>query len=153
MSVPAFLPNSEGVDAPRSLVVLSRLECLRRLESESVGRVGVAIGALPAVLPVNFAMLDGNVVFRTAPGTKLSAALLGAVVAFEVDGLDPATRTGWSVMVLGVCSEITADEDLVRAGELDLDPWAPMGMDHFVRIHATEISGRAIVAGPSTNDH
>ena len=35
-------------------------------------------------MPVNYALLDDEVVFRTDPGTKLSAALMRTMVAFEV---------------------------------------------------------------------
>ena len=45
--------------------------------------------ALPAALPVNFALLDGEIVFRTATGSKLAAALAKAVVAFQADDIDP----------------------------------------------------------------
>ena len=45
--------------------------------------------------PVNFVVEHGNVVFRTAEGTKLAAAVLGTAVAFEVDGYDAeAARRG-----------------------------------------------------------
>src|ERR1700739_3736503 len=68
---------------------LERDECLRLLATAEIGRVIISTGALPAALPVNF-FLDGDaIIFRTAPGTKLSAACDHAVVAFEVDSIDP----------------------------------------------------------------
>ena len=51
------------------------------------------------VVPVNYAVLDGDIVIRTGSGTKLDAALTGAVVAFEIDSVDPIYHEGWSVMV------------------------------------------------------
>ena len=90
-------------------------ECLRLLASVTVGRVGVTIDALPAVLPVNFVMSDGAVVFRTVPGTKLDAATAGAVVAFEADAYGTAESPGgWSVLVRGVARELT---DPLGAGQ------------------------------------
>jgi len=81
------------------LQVIPRDEALRLLASAPVGRVVFTLRALPAVLPVNF-VLDGDaVVFRTAPGSKLTAAVRNAVVAFQVDQIDPQTQTGWSVVV------------------------------------------------------
>ena len=68
------------------MVELGPAECIALLGSVQVGRVGVTIDALPAVLPVNFVVWNGSIVFRTVPGTKLDAAAAGDVVAFEVDG-------------------------------------------------------------------
>src|SRR5579864_9394187 len=85
----------------RAIEELAPAECLRLLASVPVGRVGVTIDALPAVLPVNFVVSDGAVLFRTVPGTKLDTATAGAVVAFEADGYDPPSDA-WSVLVRGV---------------------------------------------------
>jgi hypothetical protein len=51
---------------------------------------------MPSILPVNYALLDDDVVFRTDPGSKLLAALMKVLFAFEVDDADPRTRTGWA---------------------------------------------------------
>ena len=115
-----------------------------------VGRVGVTIDALPAVLPVNFVVSDGGVVFRTVPGTKLDAATAGAVVAFEADaygtGSDPG---GWSVLVRGVARELTDESELARARDLPLESWAwDGGADRFVRIEPTVVTGRRLRGAP-----
>jgi uncharacterized protein len=122
-------------------------ECLRLLASVTVGRVGVTIDALPAVLPVNFVMSEGAVVFRTVPGTKLDAATAGAVVAFEVDAYGTAESPGgWSVLVRGIARELTQPSDLAKARALPLEPWAwDRGADRFVRIEPTVLTGRRII--------
>jgi len=73
------------VDCDRRLVFedLAREDCLQLLEREQVGRVALTARALPIVLPVNFALLDGDIVWRSAQGTKLNDASAGFVVAFE----------------------------------------------------------------------
>ena len=76
-------------------------ECLALLATVPVGRVGVTMNALPVVLPVNFAVLDGDIVFRTVEGTRFHAAAAGTVVAFEVDSYDPDGASGWSVVGSG----------------------------------------------------
>ena len=53
------------------------------------------------VLPVNHVMDGNDPVFRTARGSKLSAAEGQDVVAFEADAYDERTRSGWSVLVNG----------------------------------------------------
>src|SRR4029079_18347979 len=77
------------------LELLTESECQRLLASNHFGRVGLSIGGLPAIIPVNYCFLDGDVVFRTGPGLKLAAAADGEVVAFEVDDHHPADRSGW----------------------------------------------------------
>ena len=52
--------------------------CLALLGAGGIGRVAVSIGAVPAVFPVNYAMLDGEVVFRTGGGTRLDGVITGS---------------------------------------------------------------------------
>ena len=125
------------------LEILDRYECDRLLQTQRVGRVGVG-GARPGVFPVLFAILDGDVVFRTAPGEKLIAAALNRELVFEVDDFDVETRSGWSVNIFGAAAEIEEPGELARATALDLDPWAGEVRDRYVRIRATEVTGRRI---------
>ena len=128
----------------RNLEILTRKECLRLLPTQMLGRVAVRFGEAPSVLPVIFAMLDDDVVFRTDPGTKLSAALMHAIVAFEVDDADPATRTGWSVLVVGPIEEVDDRATLARIEELRLEPWVDGGRDRVLRIRTRTVTGRRI---------
>jgi nitroimidazol reductase NimA-like FMN-containing flavoprotein (pyridoxamine 5'-phosphate oxidase superfamily) len=127
------------------LEILSRSECMRLLESTPIGRVGVSIGALPVILPVNFAVVDGDIVIRTSAGTKLDAAAINLVVAFEVDGFDPVWHSGWSVLVQGVGEEVTDPDELQRLRHVRLAPWTGVN-GHFVRISTQILSGRRLEA-------
>jgi nitroimidazol reductase NimA-like FMN-containing flavoprotein (pyridoxamine 5'-phosphate oxidase superfamily) len=135
------------------LEIIGREECDALLGSQRVGRVGLC-GARPGVFPVLYALLDGDVVFRTAPGEKLIAAVLEREVVFEVDDFSTGASTGWSINVLGVASEIEHPAELGQARALDLPPWAGDARDRYVRIRAREVSGRrivpAVLAGQST---
>src|ERR1700690_946211 len=126
------------------LEILNREQCDALLQTQRVGRVGVYTGRA-GVFPVLYALLDGDVVFRTAPGEKLIAAALQREVVFEIDSYDVAARTGWSVNVLGIAEEIDHGPELERAEALGLDPWAGEVRDRYVRIRAIEVSGRRIV--------
>jgi uncharacterized protein len=114
------------------------------MRTAPIGRIGVSIGPLPAVLPVTFVLLDERIVYRTIPGTKLAAAAANAVVAFEVDSYAANGTSGWSVLVQGKCSEITDPADLAALAEVPLRPWAYGAAiaNRWVRIEATFISGR-----------
>jgi nitroimidazol reductase NimA-like FMN-containing flavoprotein (pyridoxamine 5'-phosphate oxidase superfamily) len=128
------------------LKVLDRAECEALLRTQQVGRVGLCTDR-PLVVPVVYALLDADVVFRTAPGEKLIAAVLNRTVAFEIDKYDVSARTGWSVIVLGTAEEVVAPEELTRVGALGLQPWAGEFRDRFVRIRADEVSGRRVDPG------
>jgi hypothetical protein len=88
--------------------------------------------------------MDDDVVFRTSTGTKLSAALENAVVAFEVDQFEGVGHEGWSVLVTGHASEITDEAELERARSLPLAPWIPAVPSRFVRIRSQLVSGRRL---------
>jgi nitroimidazol reductase NimA-like FMN-containing flavoprotein (pyridoxamine 5'-phosphate oxidase superfamily) len=116
------------------------------LSTVSVGRVGICIDALPAVLPVNFAVHDGAVVFRTVPGTKLHDATQDAVVAFQADHYsDTRAPFGWSVLVRGVARQIIDPSTLAAARLLPLGSWALDGRpDPYVRVEPAMVSGRRV---------
>jgi len=126
------------------LATLTGAQCDALLQTQRVGRVGV-FSARPGVFPVLYALLDGNVVFRTAPGEKLIAAALNREVVFEIDSFDTVTCTGWSVNVLGRADEIEDPAERTRAEALDLEPWAGEVRDRYVRIRAVEVTGRRIL--------
>jgi uncharacterized protein len=128
--------------ADEGLELLNNEQCLRLLASETVGRVGISVGALPLILPVNYSMVDGDVVFRTGDGVKLRAALDHTIVAFEVDRADTDRHEGWSVLVVGVAEEI-ADEDRSLAMIVP-PPWVGGERRFLIRIRPEFVSGRRI---------
>ena len=125
---------------------LTRAECFELLATEHLGRVAMVDDRGPVVFPVHFVLDRHTVVFRTGTGTKLSAASLGRRVSFEVDQADPATRTGWSVLVRGEAVEVTDRAELTRLRALPLEVWAPGARGHYVRILPSALTGRRIVA-------
>ena len=124
---------------------LPREECLQLLRTRGFGRVGLKIGDDPAILPVNYAVLGDDVVFRTDPGAKLSAAVLRRKVAFEVDQTQPFSHDGWSVLVVGHAEEVRDRSTLDAVDHLPLRPWADGVRDQVVRIRAEQVTGRRIV--------
>jgi nitroimidazol reductase NimA-like FMN-containing flavoprotein (pyridoxamine 5'-phosphate oxidase superfamily) len=123
---------------------LTEDECRRLLGERHPGRLALVDAGGPVILPVNYALDQGSVVFRTDPGGKLDAAAAGATVAFEVDAADERDRTGWSVVVRGRAGEVTDHADLERLRALPLYPWAPGAKAHYVRIRPASVTGRRI---------
>jgi nitroimidazol reductase NimA-like FMN-containing flavoprotein (pyridoxamine 5'-phosphate oxidase superfamily) len=133
------------------MLELDRAECLRLLASAHFGRVAVVLGetAPPVIRPLNYVFDERSqsVIFRTARGSKLHALLRTKQAAFEVDHIDSATRTGWSVVIVGTTEEITDPGELRRLETLGLDVWAPGSRMHWGRIRAWTVSGRRIGEG------
>jgi nitroimidazol reductase NimA-like FMN-containing flavoprotein (pyridoxamine 5'-phosphate oxidase superfamily) len=134
-----------GPDArPHALRALSPAECFDLLEPGGIGRVGFASADGIMMLPVNFALAEKAIIFRTAPDTLL-ALYSGAQVSFETDRLDEALHTGWSVLVQGRAHQVTSEREVKRLQDRTrLQPWAAGARDVYVRIAPTRISGRRI---------
>jgi nitroimidazol reductase NimA-like FMN-containing flavoprotein (pyridoxamine 5'-phosphate oxidase superfamily) len=128
------------------LEILDRDECLRLLGRATLGRVAVTSAAMPTVLPVNFRLTGGRIVFRTGAGTKLAAATRNAVVAFEVDDIDPVRQTGWSVVVTGVARPVVDNDVLAELDGLFIPRWAGPE-NQVVEVSLELISGRRIPPG------
>lgn len=118
-------------------------EALALLRTASIGRLVYTAQGEPRVLPLNYVVHQGAVVFRTSYGHLLDHIHLSEVL-FEADEADPETQTGWSVIVHGRAEEIWRSDDLDVVRGLPLRPWAPGVRDHFVRIVSTRITGRVI---------
>lgn len=118
-------------------------QCLTLLGMAHVGRIGLSVHALPVILPVNYVIHDGDVVFRCSSGPKLTAAQSTDVVAFEVDHDDPDGMRGWSILLQGRAELIVEPGEVSRARSLPLHAWVPDGSaDHYVRIRSKLMSGR-----------
>lgn len=115
------------------------------LREEPVGHVALTARALPVVLPVSFAMIDGDIVWRSAQGTKLNDTSSDFVVAFEADHYEADHAQGWSVMVQGLAHVVTDSEELDRARELPLESWTAEGVaDRYVCLVPDVVTGRRI---------
>jgi hypothetical protein len=132
------------IDDDAWIEYLDTAECRMLLASHPVGRVAVLVHGAPEIFPVNHALVDGSVVFRTDDGTKLRALLENPRTCFEADGLDVERRTGWSVVVKGIAREVTTAEELARIEHHDLRFWGIGPKSHLVAIDASEISGRSV---------
>jgi len=130
----------------RALRVLDEAECWGLLRATPLGRLAYTDAVLPAVVPVRFAVLGDQLVIAASPGSKVAAAARGAVVALEVDEVDAATRTGWSVTAVGPAHLMT-DPHLaaeLRAG--GLVPWAPTPLATYLLVSVSVLSGRRLTA-------
>lgn len=126
------------------LEVMDREECLRLLGTTTLGRIAMTSSALPTILPVNFWFDGRRILIRTGAGTKLDAATLDQVVAFEVDQMDEVYHSGWSVVVTGVATRIPAREVEAHLVEWPLPRWAPVDASQVMAIDPVLVSGRRL---------
>lgn len=131
------------LDSRTYMEILPEAECWRLLRLSAVARLAVVLGDEPTIWPLNIAVDDRTVVFRTGPGSKIAAFQGDPAVAVEVDGLDFDDRRGWSVVANGIVHELSG-EDLSRARKLALAPWTASEKSHWFGVRVTRISGREI---------
>jgi len=125
------------------LEILPFDRCLELLAMVPVGRVSFFADGEIVVLPVNHVVDGQDPIFCTARGSKLSAAEGQNLVAFEADGYDERTKSGWSVLVNGRAQPVYEDAEIQRLSQLGLHPWVTSAARPFwIRIRPTSISGR-----------
>jgi len=126
---------------------ISEEECLELLAAEQVGRLALS-GSPPLIFPVNFVLDGRRIVMRTAVGTKLDAVRADAEVAFEVDRVDSASRTGWSVVVTG---HVREEVHLHGETQPRPEPWSAGVRPYWLRLEPITITGRRIRPKPTSD--
>jgi len=125
------------------LEILPFDQCLRLLGSVPVGRVGFFADGEMVILPVNHVVDGQDLVFRTARGSKLSAAEGQDLVCFEADYYDEHSPAGWSVVITGRAELVYEESEIERLSRHDLHPWVTaVERPFWIRIRATSVSGR-----------
>jgi transcriptional regulator with XRE-family HTH domain len=144
------LPPGQGGPGPHpTLEVMTAKECAARLAEGGIGRFLFLAERGPVAVPVNYAMLGADVVFRTDDRSAAIGAVGRQPVSFDVDHFDEALREGWSVLVSGTASILTRPEDVREAEQLGIEPWAGGERDAYVRVVPAEVSGRRIRVRPA----
>lgn len=131
------------------LEVLDDAECRRLLGTVDIGRLGFTAGAMPAIVPVPFALHEGCLFIPAHVGSGVAQAVRGAVVALEVDSFRDAGDRGWSVTVVGT-SRLLADPRAVECiDRLHLFPRSAEADRCYITVQAGVVRGwRAAVAIP-----
>ncbi|GAA3856438.1 pyridoxamine 5'-phosphate oxidase family protein [Tessaracoccus defluvii] len=111
-------------------------ECWALLADAEIGRIAWLGDDGISILPINFVIDDGTVVFNTSPSSPLARLVEPTEVAFEADDIDNESAVGWSVIVRGITGPATEPE---RASISWLD-------DRPIRlaITASTVAGRVV---------
>jgi nitroimidazol reductase NimA-like FMN-containing flavoprotein (pyridoxamine 5'-phosphate oxidase superfamily) len=143
-------PEPGPADSKPVLEPLDEAECLRLISPGGLGRLAYSGRFDLTVLPVNYRLHAGSIVFRTAQNSPtdedLRTGIAGAEyrVAFEVDDVDSAVREGWSVLIQGSAHHVDSESERASLAGAGVEPWAGGDRQHFIRITPTRITGRRI---------
>jgi uncharacterized protein DUF1918/pyridoxamine 5'-phosphate oxidase-like protein len=144
---PALVPSSDKADKEGR--ELSLADCLDLLESHQVGRIAILTDTGPVIVPVNYRLVrtsDLNwIAFRTRLGGILDRTSLH--VAFEIDHIDDAHHTGWSVLVRGSLEHVDPDA-ADFSGRFNSEPWI-VDRESWMIIQPYRIEGRRLEQRPS----
>ena len=132
---------------------LSEGECRRLLGAGGVGRVALNTPDGPHIVPVNYAVHDDAVVFRTTPYSVLGTHGWRERLAFEVDHLDHERWRGWSVVAAGPGEMVENAVELAAIRTFwDPRPWAGGQRLLYIRLRWDRLTGRQIGEGWSPTD-
>jgi nitroimidazol reductase NimA-like FMN-containing flavoprotein (pyridoxamine 5'-phosphate oxidase superfamily) len=129
---------------------LDEAECLRLIAAGGIGRIGFSGRYGPTVLPVNYQLYEGTIVFRTAQDSATDEDLRTGIanaeykVAFEIDDFDTAARTGWSVLIQGSAHHVESDAERASVAGAGVDPWPGGDRELFLRITPSRVTGRRV---------
>lgn len=129
---------------------LDEAECLRLIASGGIGRIGYSGRYGPTVMPVNYQLYEGTIVFRTTPDSTTDEDLRTGIanaeykVAFEIDDFNTAARTGWSVLIQGSAHHVDSEAERASVAGAGVDPWPGGDRELFLRINPSRVTGRRV---------
>jgi nitroimidazol reductase NimA-like FMN-containing flavoprotein (pyridoxamine 5'-phosphate oxidase superfamily) len=159
-SMSGAAPGSSGQVSPGEPAVLEDLdeaECLRLVSPGGIGRIAFTGRFGPTVLPVNYQLHQGTIVFRTAEDSPTDEDLRTGIanaeykVAFEIDDFSPAAREGWSVLIQGPLHHVESEAERASVREAGVEPWAGGPRELFLRVVPSRITGRRISRKPAAS--
>lgn len=133
---------------PSVSTILSANQCWELLRADELGRLAFRLLDEVHLVPINYAVVEDKILFRTAEGDKLLGVTMHPEVVFEIDSHDE--ESAHSVIVRGVARRLAEYEESQVEGLLR--SWVNTPKYNVVEITPTEISGRAfeLVAGATS---
>lgn len=85
----------------RSQYYLDDERCFELLNYKGSGQIAFTQDAIPIIARLNFQVDNSMVYFQAPTSAPLHHCFAQSVVALYADSIDPTTRVGWSVLVVG----------------------------------------------------
>ena len=129
-------------------VEMSLSECRDLLDGGVVGRVAMATPVGPRIVPVNYAVHEDTIVFRTTPYSQLSAYGRNTELAFEIDHLDYDSHQGWSVVAVGRAHVVDDPDEIQQIRKTwDPRPWVGGVRNLYVKLVWRDLTGMRLGGG------
>ena len=144
------MSDTTSSDTRHTLEALDAAECLRLISPGGIGRLAYLGRYGLSVIPVNYRVHEGAIVFRTAQdsptGEDLQTGIAHAEyqVAFEIDDIDETARAGWSVLIHGPAHHMTSEAERASVLASGVEPWPGGPREQAIRITPTRITGRRL---------
>jgi nitroimidazol reductase NimA-like FMN-containing flavoprotein (pyridoxamine 5'-phosphate oxidase superfamily) len=142
---------ADGTATSPVLEPLGEADCLRLISPGGIGRIAFTGRYGLTVLPVNYKVHDGAIVFRTAQDSPTGEDLRTGIahaefqVAFEIDDIDPVARDGWSVLIQGPAHHMATEAERAVVLESGVEPWPGGPREHAISITPSRITGRRLI--------
>jgi uncharacterized protein len=120
-------------------------ECWELLRTVSVGRLALSVGALPAILPVQYCVDGDDLAACLGHYTIPEISVDDTIVAFAADDIGPDANSGWSVQILGRTSTRRGPSTPVNCGQ--------PSPGQLIRIAPLRITGHRIHLCPFVSGH
>jgi len=139
------------------LEILDEAQCLALIAPGGIGRLAFPGRFDLTVLPVNYVLHDGAILFRTAEAGSTEEDLRTGIehaeyrVAYEIDKFDAQAREGWSVLIQGPAHHLDDPAEQADAQAAGVVPWPAGEHEHFIRITPARITGRRIRHEPASS--
>ncbi len=127
---------------PGRLVDLSEDQCWDLVAGLPVGRLAWSGPEGISVIPVNYVTAERGITLHTHAYSTMAREVDDSPVAFQVDQIDEATRSGWSVLVRGIAH--TSNAGLGGSGSRP-DVWPKGTKAVHLTVAVTSITGRRVL--------
>jgi transcriptional regulator with XRE-family HTH domain len=126
------------------LIELDEARCWELLDGGGVGRIVFDSEDGPVALPVNYRVANRAVLVRTSRDSPVATIAPHGVVSFEIDEIDEAMSTGWSVLAYATCDHVGTPPVGSDGLQVTPTPWAGGERDHWLRLRIDRLVGRKI---------
>ena len=112
--------------------------CWDLLAQHKFGRLAYVLDGEVNIVPINHAVVDGQIAFETGQGSKLLGIDEQVTVAYEID--DITASQGTSVVVRGFVVALDGEE--AQVAQQGVQPWIGTPKVDVMAIVASSVTGR-----------
>lgn len=129
----------------RAFERLDAEECWKLVGSEGVGRIGFLSETKMHIVPTRYDAHRGTVYFRAGTFGELARRVHGQAVSLQVDHLDRATFSGWSVVMSGRAHRVEDAATVAARWSVGRpSPWLSSPDSQWIALRVDDIGGEQV---------